>query len=138
MGRINRMDNLGIPNSGTNCLSAVSACWYNEAGINRGAELMTIALPPEMEERIRGEALRQGVAAETLIVKIISEHIPAEVPVENGSKSLHDLFAEWAEEDATDDPKELERRRQDTEELKAALNRNRLEMEGPNSRRPFP
>jgi hypothetical protein len=107
-------------------------------GIKRGAVLMTIALPPEMEERIRGEALRQGVAAETLIVKIISEHIPAERPLEVRSKSLHDLFAKWAAEDATDDPEELKRRRQETEELKAALNRNRLEMEGPNSRGPFP
>ena len=95
---------------------------------------MTIALPPEIETRLKGEALRHGLAAEEYATKLIVEHLR---PVGKGS-SLTRLFAEWQAEDRTDDPEEIARRRQDVEDLKNALNRNRLEMEGPDARTPFP
>jgi len=96
--------------------------------------MITIALPPEIEDRLKGEASRRGLAAEEYAQKIIIEHLP----VSNATASLSDLFAEWDAEDHTDDPAEIARRNQEFEEFKASMNRNRLEMEGPGARRLFP
>jgi hypothetical protein len=49
-----------------------------------------------------------------------------------------DLLDKWDREQATDDPDEIDRRQREVEQFKAAMNRNRLEMEGPNSRRLYP
>jgi hypothetical protein len=95
--------------------------------------MLTIALPPEIEQRLQGEASRRGVGAEELAVKMITDNL-TQVPV---SGTLKDLFAEWADEDKTSDPAELSKRCQDAEDLKAAINRNRKEMEGPDARTPF-
>jgi hypothetical protein len=72
--------------------------------------------------------------AEEYVKKLILEHLP---PAENG-QSLAGLFAGWEAEDGTDDPAEIERRNREVTEFKQAMNRNRLEMEGPASRKPFP
>lgn len=95
---------------------------------------MTLTLSPELEARLRAEAARRGVSPNELAQDLISEHLPKP---ESGS-SLEALFAEWAAEDATDDPAEIERQRREGEEFMQGLNRNRLEMEGPNSRKPWP
>ena len=96
--------------------------------------MVNIALPPEVEKRLQGEASRHGLAPAEFAAKLITEHLS---PAPVGS-SLGDLFAQWEREDATTDPAELARRNQESEELKKALNQNRLEMEGPAARTPFP
>jgi len=44
----------------------------------------------------------------------------------------------WDKEDETQDPEELASRHREFEELKAALNHNRLVAEGPSARKLFP
>ena len=94
--------------------------------------MVTIALPPDVEKRLQGEALRRGLGPEELAAKLITEQL-APVPTPG---SLGDLFAQWEREDATDDPEVIAQRSCEVKELKEALNRNRLEMEGPNARMP--
>ena len=96
--------------------------------------MLTVTLPHEIEERLKGEALRQGLATEEYVRKLIVEHLPKTTD----SKSLAELFKEWEAEDATDDPAELARQNEEVEEFKRAMNRNRLEMEGEGSRKLFP
>lgn len=96
--------------------------------------MLSIALPPEIESRLKGEASRQGLAAEELVRKLIVEHLQ---PV-GEEESLETMFGRWEAEDGTDDPSEINHRNQEVEEFKQAMNRNRLEMEGPGSRKPFP
>ncbi len=96
--------------------------------------MLTIKLPPDVEKRLEGEASRQGLAAEEYAKNLIVEHLPAP----KDSKSLSELFDEWAAEDATDDPMEIARRNQDVEEFMEAMNRNRREMEGEGSRKLYP
>jgi hypothetical protein len=56
----------------------------------------------------------------------------------NQNQSLAELFAQWHAEDGTNDLAEIARRNSEVEEFKRAMNLNRLEMEGPSSRIPFP
>jgi hypothetical protein len=88
---------------------------------------MTISLPQEIESRLKGEASRRGLAVEDYAKKLIVEHLPPAT----GENSLADLFAAWKTEDGTDDPAEVDRRNQEVEVFKQAMNRNRREMEGP-------
>lgn len=95
---------------------------------------MTLTLPPEIESRLNEEARRQGIEPAALAVKLLGEKLPPEKP----TQSLAELFEQWAREDATDDPAEIERRNRELDEFMEGLNRNRLEMEGPGSRRLWP
>jgi hypothetical protein len=96
--------------------------------------MITIALPQEIEDRLKGEAFRRGLAAEEYAQKIITDHLP----MSKTSASLSELFSEWEAEDHTDDPAEIARRNQEVEDFKEAMNRNRIEMEGPGARKLFP
>jgi hypothetical protein len=96
--------------------------------------MIRIALPPEIESRLKGEALRQGVSETEYVSKIVLDHLPPTAD----ARSLSALLAQWDAEDATDDPVELARRREENEEFQRQMNLNRLEMEGPGSRRLFP
>jgi hypothetical protein len=95
---------------------------------------VTIALPAEIELRLESEASRQGIATEEYVKQLILHHLPSP---SQAASSVKILFDRWQEEDRTDDPAELARRQQEFEQFKEAMNRNRLEMEGPNSRKPF-
>lgn len=95
---------------------------------------MTIHLPPELEERLKVEAARHGVEPSEYVAGLIEKAI-APPPTDN--RATMELFARWEAEDATDDPDELARRQREGEEFMQNLNRNRLEMEGPNSRMPW-
>jgi hypothetical protein len=95
---------------------------------------MTIALPDDLEKRLRTQAARLGLLPDQYAAELIARQLPPE-PRE---QSLAELFAEWAAEDATDDPAEIARRNAEFEELKQEMNRTRREAEGPNARIPFP
>ena len=96
--------------------------------------MLTITLPEKLEERLRGEAARHGAEPAEFALKVLDERLPERM----GTGTLAELFAEWAAEDATDDPAEIRRRNEEFEELKRAMNESRREMEGPNARVPWP
>lgn len=77
---------------------------------------LTIQLPNDVANKLRREAERLGVEPQRYAVQIIQRHLP----VDDRATSLHDLFAQWAAEDATDDPRELAHRQHEWEELKRA------------------
>jgi hypothetical protein len=96
--------------------------------------MLTVALPPDVELRLQGEASRQGIPAEEYVKKLIVDHLP---PAENG-QSLAALFSQWEAEDGTVDPAEIERPNREVDEFKQAMNRNRLDSEGEGARKLFP
>jgi hypothetical protein len=77
-----------------------------------------------------------GAALDALTKQLSDEEAGTLIVIVNqrdtshAAPSLADLFADWKAEDGTDDPAEISRRNQEVEELKQAMNRNRLEMEG--------
>ena len=95
---------------------------------------MTLTLSPELEARLRAEAARRGMDPSQFAAGLIEKAM--QIPHED--QATLDLLAKWDAEDATDDPAEIERQRREGEEFMQGLNRNRLEMEGPNSRKPWP
>jgi hypothetical protein len=96
--------------------------------------MISIALPLELESRLKGEALRQGLATEEYVTKLIVENLP---PAQ-GNETIGELFAQWNAQDGTIDPDEIVKRNEEVEKFKQALNRNRVEMEGAGARRLFP
>lgn len=96
--------------------------------------MLTISLPPEVETRLKGEALSRGLDAAAYAGKLIEDAL-AKPPIDQASI---DLLDKWDREQAADDPEEIARRQKEFEEFKEAMNRNRLEMEGPYSRKIYP
>jgi len=82
---------------------------------------LTIQLPEELSVRLQDEAARRGVDPREFAVEIIRGKLPSG----ERTQALRSLFADWAAEDATDDPSELAQRRKDWDELRAALNADR-------------
>jgi len=97
---------------------------------------LTILLPAETEQQLRSEAARLGVDAGECAKRLIEQGLKK--PPANIDRATLDLLAQWDKEDETDDPSEIARRIQDFEELKTALNQNRLDSGGPCSRKVFP
>ena len=109
---------------------------------------------PDIEARVRREAVIRGMTPADYAQHILSENLPplweglanskqtqestantAEPPVQpaltRGRGQIEDdptlaLFDAWELEDATDDPEELARRQQEGDELLANLAKNRL------------
>jgi hypothetical protein len=98
---------------------------------------LMLELTPELEDRLRREALRRGLAPEDYARDLLKQHLPESRPDRPGD-SLKALFASWEAEDRTDDPEEIARRKRDWEELARNLDRNRVDAGGTNVRRLFP
>ena len=96
--------------------------------------MTTITLPPNTEAKLRREAERRGIDAVDFARELIERGLPADAP----DKATLDLLAKWDREQATDDAAEIGRRRENIRAFKEAMNRGRLEMEGPDARRVFP
>ena len=96
--------------------------------------MLTISLSPEAETCLKGEALRQGMAAADYAVKLLE----AALAKPKVDQVTIDLLDKWDREQATDDPEEIAKLLSEVEEFKEAMNRNRLEMEGPQSRKIYP
>jgi hypothetical protein len=96
--------------------------------------MLTITLEPETESRLQGAASRLGVNAAEYAKKLIEDGL-RKPPVD---QVTIDLLDKWDREEATDDPEEIARRQKEFEEFKEAMNRNRLEMEGPLARKIYP
>jgi hypothetical protein len=95
---------------------------------------MTITLSQDVEIRLKKEATRQGVDPEGYAASLIANALPK---IETTDPTIA-LMRKWMEEEATDDPEELEKQRLEGEEFMQNLARNRIEMEGPNARKLWP
>ena len=99
---------------------------------------LQIELPADVQARLHARATDLGVAPAEYVKQLIVSHLPPAPAPPPANGSLAKLFAEWDAEDATDDPGEIERRNREFQELKEAMNRNRVETEGPDARRVWP
>ena len=104
--------------------------------------MVTITLTPETESRLKAEASRRGVAIAEYVGKLIEDALPvpvAQSPTQKeAAQRTIELLRKWERDNATDDPEEIARRQIEFEEFKEGMNRNRLEMEGPLSRKVYP
>jgi hypothetical protein len=100
---------------------------------------MVITIPPDLEARLRGEAARRGEDAAEYARRLIERGLAP--PAANGGRDNRASLAvldQWERQTATTDPAELARRNAEFEAFKEAMNRNRLEAEGPDARKVFP
>ncbi len=88
---------------------------------------LTLELPPEVEGALENEARRKGKTPEQIILEDLRERYPSPALRQN---KMQALFAQWDAEDATSDPAEIERRNQEWESTKTALEANRFSLEG--------
>ena len=79
--------------------------------------VLSIDIDANIQERLRKEAERNGVDLAAYARRLIEAALPPDQP----AKSLHDLFARWDQEDATNDPAVIASRRREWDELKAGL-----------------
>ena len=96
--------------------------------------MLTIALPTETERRLESEALRLKVNAQDYARKLIEDGLARSA----AAPAASDALSRWEALNRTDDPDEIARRQAEFEDFKAAMSRNRLEMEGPGARAVFP
>jgi hypothetical protein len=68
---------------------------------------LQIALPPELEERLRQEAERVGQPTESVALRLLDQHLPP--PRDARREAALAMLQEWMVEDAqADDPDEAE------------------------------
>jgi hypothetical protein len=89
----------------------------------RRSPILTLSLPPEIEDRLSSEASRQGLNAVDYARKLIEAAFAPKPAID---QVTIDLLDQWDPGQATDDPEEIARRQQEVEEFKEAMNRNRL------------
>jgi len=97
--------------------------------------MLTISLPPEIEARLKGDAALNGMDAAAYAIKLIEAAL---LPESGVDQATIDLLDKWARDNDTEDPEEIARRQVEFEEFKEAMNRNRLESEGPDARKIYP
>lgn len=110
---------------------------------------MTITLPPDLEDRLRGAASRRGIDAAAFVRQLIEDRFragPGHRPPPDAAtaaavvanRSTIALLDEWEREDATSDPQEVARREAEFEAFRRGMNQNRLDSDGPAARVPYP
>ena len=100
---------------------------------------MTLTLTPLTGTRLLALAERRGQTPEAVIDAFVAREAAEErpFPSEDAAPAVQTLsptaalFAQWAEEDRTDDPEEIARRQRDGDELLAALQANHLSFRIP-------
>lgn len=93
---------------------------------------LAIDLTPTEELRLHAAAHLEGIAPAELVRKLLTEHLPP-VPDENVASIA--LLQSWLEEDATDDPAEVQQAQVELAALKRAIN---AERERAGARRIYP
>jgi hypothetical protein len=84
---------------------------------------LILDLPPELEARLRTVARQKGTDPAECARQLLAEHLPAQAAaVEDPTVTL---LRQWREQDATDDPAELQRAEAELQELQASLNASR-------------
>jgi hypothetical protein len=100
---------------------------------------LMLNLPDELENRLKNEAERRGVAAPELARQLIEAGLHVDVELQKKlNQSTLDLLAKWNAETEMPTPDELERRNREWAEFQAGMNRNRVESEGAGARIPYP
>jgi len=97
---------------------------------------MTLTLAPSTEARLLALAQRRGQTPEAVIDAFVERETREEEPTpkDNQTTPMEQvdptlaLFAQWAEEDKTDDPEEIARRQKEGDKLLASLQANRLSL----------
>lgn len=94
--------------------------------------LLTITLPADIEDRLKNEASRRGVDPGEFATRLL------DAALREPDHATLRVLSRWEAENHTDDPAEVARRQEEFREFKEAMNRSRLELEGPGSRKPYP
>jgi predicted transcriptional regulator len=68
---------------------------------------LELALPPDLEERLRQEAERRGQPTESVALRLLDEHLPPPLD-ERRAAALAMLHEGMAEDDQAGDPEEAE------------------------------
>ena len=79
---------------------------------------LVLDLPPDVEYRLKEEAARHGQPEAECALHLLDQHLPTH------RHPLSLIIDQWDEEDATDDPVELEARQREWEEFKEAINKH--------------
>jgi len=95
---------------------------------------MTISIPDNLEARLREPAKQFGMDTENYVAALLAR--AAASP--SSAKSIAELFDQMQKEQWTDDPGEIDRRAREEAEFMEAMNRNRLDIEGPGARKIYP
>ena len=93
---------------------------------------LAINLTPAEELRLHAAAQQEGIAPAELARKLVIEHLP---PVHDENAASIALLQSWLEEDATDDPDEVQQAQVELEAFKQAIN---AERERAGARRIYP
>ena len=93
---------------------------------------LTITLTVEEEARLRAAAQREGIDPAELVHQLVRVHLPP-TPDENATSIA--LLQSWLEEDATDNPDDIQQAQAELEAFKQAIN---AERERAGARRIYP
>lgn len=93
---------------------------------------LTITLTQEEEVRLRAAAQKEGIDPADLVRKLVTAHLP---PAHDENAASIALLQSWLEEDATDDPGEVQQAQEELEVFKQAIN---AERERAGARRIYP
>ncbi len=88
---------------------------------------LTLELPPEVEGALAEEARREGTTPEQLVLKDLRRRY---VVPEPRPDTMLELFAKWEAEDPVTGPEDAAARQREGDELMAALQANRFNLEG--------
>lgn len=94
---------------------------------------MTLTLTPNTEAKLLALAARRGQTPEAVIDAFVEQEDQT-IPTVSSASTMTSLsptaalFAQWAEEDKTDDPEEIARRQKEGDELLANLQANWLSL----------
>lgn len=100
--------------------------------------MLSVPINDELEQRLRGEAERQGMDVADYAARLLQRALAVKGTGEKPNQATLDLLAEWDAQDETSDPAEARQRSEEAEQFMRNLDRNRREMEGPNARRLWP
>jgi hypothetical protein len=100
---------------------------------------LIITIPPDLEERLKGQAANRGEDPAEYARRLIERGLgpPPAGAVRDNRASL-DVLDRWEQQTAPADAADASRRNAEFEAFKEAMNRNRLESEGPDGRKVYP
>lgn len=89
---------------------------------------MVITLQPDLETRLKEAAEHLNLSPDEYAAALI------DCGLKQPHRATIDLLNQWQMDDATDDPSEAQRRREEAKTFMSSLSRSRRDMEGPQAR----